>query len=516
MYFQNRNKRKWWVAVGIFSFLVLLFAANFTQAQTGDEPVEPFCPAHWFTIAWIGSAKKAVPTTYRVMSDESRSEVKVKYVLTRNDNEVVATSNDAVRPITFDKLGEYQLKATVTADKTCTYELLFSITAYDTIYTYIWPKSDEIAFAHEAITNTGVVMKELVVGDDTLGGVDQQIGKIFSDNIYYIQNANSLLIDNSALSSFLEQSSKLQQYLDIDLSNKDVYVFANISQSAFRRMTAVYRDLVGIETMYVVEKKFMGSFLTPLLLGRPVDKLDFVKVFSTSLENSNKLLPVSYLVDYLLQKWFPIDTLVMILLLSFLALVISFAAQVVGLNVFGVFNPLLFGLSLYILWPALTILLMLAAFVTMLLIKRFTDKVYLLYTAKVALIVVVYCVTCLLCFAVERLIGYNLVEYSMFSAPLILFPILFLIMVGKTVFSEKFYLFGEWRRQGLVEFIIMSLVIYRLVQWTALQNFLLGYPEVLIVIFVLTIIIGRFTWLQIFEYIRFFPLIKEYFEEDEE
>lgn len=127
------------------------------------------------------------------------------------------------------------------------------------------------------------------------------MSRLFSDSAYYIQHADSLLIDNEVLASFLEQSSKLQQFLEIDLSSKDVYVFADISQSAFRRMTARYRDLVGIDTMYVVEKKFMGSFLTPLLLGRSLDTLDYVKVFSTTLEDSNKRLPVSYLVDYLLQ-----------------------------------------------------------------------------------------------------------------------------------------------------------------------------------------------------------------------
>ncbi len=71
---------------------------------------------------------------------------------------------------------------------------------------------------------------------------------------------------------------------------------------------------------------------------------------------------------------------------------------------FGVFNPLLFGLSLYILGPALTIILFVAAFVTMLLVKRFTDKIYLLYSAKVALIVVVYSMICLLFFGLERLL----------------------------------------------------------------------------------------------------------------
>ncbi len=515
MYFHHRNKRKWTVNILIFSFLLIFGWGSFVSAQdTGTN--DPLCPENAFAIVGPEGAKINVESTYRVMSEESRNQVSVTYKLLREDNWLLSTSTDSVLPLTFDKLGNYILQATVIADKDCTYDLLAPITVYTTIYTYIGPQSDEIGFAHDALTNTWVLMKELLIGDDTVWAIDQQMSALFSDSAYYIQHADSLLIDNEVLASFLEQSSKLEQFLEIDLSNKDVYVFADISQSAFRRMTARYRDLVGIDTMYVVEKKFMGSFLTPLLLGRSLDTLDYVKVFSTTLEDSNKWLPVSYLVDYLLQWWFPIDTLIMILLLSFLVLVVSFAAQVVWLNVFGVFNPLLFGLSLYILGPALTIILFVAAFVTMLLVKRFTDKIYLLYSAKVALIVVVYSMICLLFFGLERLLWYGRIDYSMFHAPMILFPVMFIIMVGKTVFSEKFYLFGKGRRQWLLEFILMSLFVYWLVQWEGLQNFLLGYPESLIAIFVLTIVVGRFTGLQIFEYIRFLPLIKEYFEEEEE
>lgn len=495
----------------------LLFATiGFSHAQNAGVQNDPTCPVNAFTIQGEATPKTNIPTSYRIMTEESWNEVKVNYILQWSDNQRISTNNQAVRELVFDDLGEYTILATVTADEDCVYELGLPIQAYATIYTYIWPPSDEITFAHQGIVDSGVVMKELIVGNEGLGAIDQQMDKVFTDNAYYIQHADSLLIDNGVLSSFLEHSWKLKQFLQVDLSKIDVYVFADISQSAFRRMTATYRDLVGIETMYVVEKKFMGSFLTPLLLGREVDQLDFVKLFSISLDDSNRLLPVSYLVDYLLQGWFPIDTLIIILLVSFLALVISFAAQVVWLNVFGVINPLLFGLALYILGPTLTIILWLAAFITMLITKRFTDRVYLLYSAKVSLIVIVYCVICLLLFGVERYLGYGWIDYTMFHAPLILFPFLFLILVGKTVLTEKFFVFGKWRWQGLVEFIVMSLIVYRGVQRTGLQNFLLWYPETLVIIFILTIVVGRFTGLQIFEYIRFFPLIKEYFEEEEE
>jgi hypothetical protein len=44
----------------------------------------------------------------------------------------------------------------------------------------------------------------------------------------------------------------------------------------------------------------------------------------------------------------------------------------------------------------------------------------------------------------------------------------------------------------------------------------LSYPELLLVILLAIIIVGRFTWLQLFELIRFMPLIRKHLEDEEE
>lgn len=514
MNFLTRNNWKWL----IFACFLALWAfplISLGQSWDGITGAEPYCPPHAFILEWPDAVKISTPTTRSLETDQTRNNVGVSIELLQND-EVLLRSNQKTRQYEFSDVWVYQLEVTITANETCTYELAQVIRAYTTIYTYIWPKSDEISFANDGITDSGVFLKELIVGDDSLWVIDQQMSAFFADSAYYVQHADWLLIDNTVLGSFLEHTTKLKQFLEIDLAQSNIYVFADISQSAFRRMTARYRELAWIDTMYVVEKKFMWSFLTPFLLWRSVESLDFVKAFSTSLEDSSKWLPFSYLVDYLLQAWFPIDTLIMILVLIFLALVISFAAQVVWLNVFGWFHPLLFGISLYLLWPWLTLVFFVSVFITLLCIKRFTQRIYLLYSAKVALSIVVYCIITLFCLAIEKISWYQVVDYSMLQVPMILFPFVFLLLVGKTVFTDKFFQFNKWWRQIIIEFVIMSLIVYWGLQWKWLQNVLLWYPELVVIIFIATIIVGRFTWLQVFEYVRFFPLIREYFEEEEE
>jgi hypothetical protein len=48
------------------------------------------------------------------------------------------------------------------------------------------------------------------------------------------------------------------------------------------------------------------------------------------------------------------------------------------------------------------------------------------------------------------------------------------------------------------------------------RTFLLSYPEALLGIVLAVIIVGRFTGLQLFELIRFMPLIRKHLEDEEE
>jgi len=56
---------------------------------------------------------------------------------------------------------------------------------------------------------------------------------------------------------------------------------------------------------------------------------------------------------------------------------------------------------------------------------------------------------------------------------------------------------------------IVSAVVYGILSWDVLKQFLLSYPEIILIIFLLNIFVGRFTGLQLLEYIRFIPLLEK-------
>lgn len=189
-----------------------------------------------------------------------------------------------------------------------------------------------------------------------------------------------------------EALGKLFELNTIDVSGTDVYVIADTTQSYFRRLLARYITVAGIPKVYVTQDQYFGSLFSALLLDESVQGYDFIKEYSVSLEDSNKRTFLSYMTDYLLFNEFPLGILSLMFILPFIALLISVLRQVVGLSVFGVFTPLLFALSMYVLGVNASLLLFVAAGLAVSSIRLVTKKIYLLYSPKISLMVILYCI----------------------------------------------------------------------------------------------------------------------------
>jgi hypothetical protein len=63
--------------------------------------------------------------------------------------------------------------------------------------------------------------------------------------------------------------------------------------------------------------------------------------------------------------------------------------------------------------------------------------------------------------------------------------------------------------------LIVSFCVLWILNWYFLKYLMLSYPELIVIVFVINIVVWRFTWLQLLEYLRFMPLIKKNFEAEE-
>jgi len=66
----------------------------------------------------------------------------------------------------------------------------------------------------------------------------------------------------------------------------------------------------------------------------------------------------------------------------------------------------------------------------------------------------------------------------------------------------------------VLQYGIITFVIYKLFEYKTLQYFLVSYPDIIILVVLLNILVGRYMGLQVFEYFRFAPLLRKLDEEE--
>lgn len=503
------------ISMIFFFFFISSVFAQVVEDSPQEVWVAPVCIPYIITVEGENIVLPDVTHEYTWVSDEALMQdasLVQRYTLYDGDTILNETDVPSVA-YTFTWAWDYRVLIEVSTAENCTYTWSLSMTYYDRLYTYLGPVSQDFDFAREASWWSGTYFHH--IDTDMFGGQTTQFSDAIAANAYYIDHADNLFIDGDLLSNFFGALQPLQQLTNFSLVGTDVFVLAQINQSALRRIVATHSESIEVDEVRVLEKEYMGSLLPPLLMDKDIDTLSFVKKYTIWLNSSNRLLWVSYVVDYLLYNWFPTNTLVFVLMIPVLVLLISVFRQIIWLSVFSVFYPMLFAFCLYVVWVPLTLLLLVAGFVTTLVVWHFTKYIYLLYSPKASLLATVYCLVALWLLWWFHSLYPWIIDFSVFQNPFFLFVLIIMLMIGNRLFTENVYLFNTWRWIGLLEFVVVSLSMFFLLQNTWLQNIVLWYPEISLLCGLLIVLVWRFTWLQIMEYIKFLPLLRSYFGEEE-
>ena len=158
----------------------------------------------------------------------------------------------------------------------------------------------------------------------------------------------------------------------------------------------------------------------------------------------------------------------------------------------------------------ITLLLFVLSLLASIITHIITSKFYVLYSSKISLNYIVYAIITIF------LIGFllNHIDFSTINLSIVVLFIIFpyltknLIREDTKFLSKGFLIF-------ILEFVMITAFLLILFKISLIKNILIAYPDLLWVLLILAILIGRFTWLQLFEYIRFAPLIKKSLYEEE-
>jgi hypothetical protein len=111
------------------------------------------------------------------------------------------------------------------------------------------------------------------------------------------------------------------------------------------------------------------------------------------------------LVDQAINYGLSLQTLGTLLVITLLVLVISGLRQMIGLSVFGVYQPLLFALTLFFIGGQATLFFFGIAILATSLIRILSNHFHLLQSAKISLLLCVYSVFLLVGLWIDQSLG---------------------------------------------------------------------------------------------------------------
>ncbi len=197
----------------------------------------------------------------------------------------------------------------------------------------------------------------------------------------------------------------------------------------------------------------------------------------------------------------PADMFKMLLLLPLGAFLVAIFKNVIGLKTYGVFLPVLISLALLETGLISGLVLFSSIVLVVALVNFPLEKWGVQYTSKIAMMLIAVVLTAL--FAVKLLHETNWLSAS---APLF-FPIIILTIISER-FAKKTEEEGVKSAIGLyASTLVVTLFIYFILSSMLIQNFVLTFPEIILSVAGLNLMLGKWIGLRVMEYHRFHKVI---------
>jgi hypothetical protein len=200
----------------------------------------------------------------------------------------------------------------------------------------------------------------------------------------------------------------------------------------------------------------------------------------------------------------PANVLVLLLLFPVIASLIAASRHVIGLQGFGVYIPAVLSVALLSTGIITGIILFVAILIAAGIGRSIFRKFHLQYLPRTALTL---WLVSLVVFGL-LLLSPLLAQFQINLISVTIFPILVVILLSENFLEAQ--LAGSQSRaiELTIETIILAVISALFMRTEEVQRFVIIYPELTILaVFILDIVVGRFTGLRLSEYLRFRPIL---------
>ncbi|MEK7673331.1 MAG: 7TM domain-containing protein [Patescibacteria group bacterium] len=443
---------------------------------------------------------------------------KIKYEWNFGDG----NKNEGIEVLhSYTEPGDYIVTLTV-SDGITTTQSTIDVFAYKKLLVLITDKTEDqerIKIIQEYSEKKGVYLKIVEsFGSGTEFISEEILTKKINEEANYLQKAKEILIwtrENAglnALSRFI-QNKKDTKYLE----QKTIIVLNNDLEH-LNRVQNQY-DLIRPKNIIVTKEGSIDIVLDTTTDEEFISALKEVGGYYKIINSeSGKIRPwnfMSYFVNILIDNGIPDNTISLLLLLPVIATVIAFMRQVIGITTYGVYTPTIITLSFLIIGVHAGLLTLLAAIIVGITTKLILKKVNMLFIPKMAIVLTLVSLTLLL----MLISGIYLNLYDATFISIAIFPMLILsTLVEKFVstktdagFSSTTILMGETLFVAIVAYFIAGGEIdlgFTSFKFDYVKTLMLNYPEIVILLIVANIGLGKWSGLRVVERIRFREILK--------
>jgi hypothetical protein len=214
-------------------------------------------------------------------------------------------------------------------------------------------------------------------------------------------------------------------------------------------------------------------------------------------------------INYLTSAGIPQETVFLLLILPFVAFLVSFFRHFVGVKTFGIYEPIVVAYSLYFIssdfWVGVKfgLPIIILAWIVSEVLKRVLAKSKLHYISKVSLKISIASIVILGLLALAVYFDKN--GYFTVSA----LPIVIILTLIESI--SLFQIKSGGLRTNIItaETFVVAIMSYALIASNLVQNFIIGYPFLVIVPLIGSYFIGKWKGLRLSEFIRFRNSLKD-------
>lgn len=490
--------------------ITLLFLPFFAYAESWDIIIEkPTQCKSWYEISWLFQAKINSTQEYQLSNSESKDfSWSIVYTL-KKDNDIIESINDREKYLHYFTMAwEYVLEANI-ADSVNQCEIIIEkkIKIYKNILLYIWTELSWLkTWIWDILEKNNILLNSY--SNKTILSQSKE-SQIIWDSIdqsdYFIAWSTDILW-------FFSDIVKLQKLKQIDFTKKKIYIISNFSKSFLSKVLASSLSQIGATKVFLITENQLYWIIARISTWENENLNVWQEL---SYEKWKTVYSLSGFIEFLAYAGFSYQLLALLLSITFIVLILNFMKQVIGFNVFWIYYPVLLAVTIASVGFSSAAIFMIIGFISIISVNLFSKKVHLLLHAKRSLLISIYIMLFLFFLWIDNFFELSYINYAIFDNSLIIFPFFFTIIVADKIFQEDIYLISKSWIIEILQYIIITYIIYSLFEFKTLQYFLISYPDIIILVVFLNILVGRYIWLQAFEYLRFSPLLKKLNEEEE-